>query len=211
MCAGERSCLPQGDTTPGAAASDQTRGSFCTFVLWATLPDPVLSHSSRRNTYFRKDFPFGQDWLKIVQIQAVVGEFPACLSCKAPTRGKCSWKSRLVKQHWRRVTGKGHPVPGSVSTAGLGDSNQLPGLAKAFAGHLGLSAATCQLPPSHQHLPGAARVAKQLPGHPSTLPPALNIPQLHRHTSRETLLVVTAGSASEKKILRKSSPELKLL
>lgn len=209
MCAGERCCLSQHCQTHNtwSTSSRPNPGLFSTSVLRVTLPDPVLSHLSRRNTYFRKDFHFGQDWLKIVQIQAVVGELPASPSCKAPTWGSRSWKSCLVMWHWRRVTGKGHPVPGSVSTAALGDSNQLPGPAKAFAGHLGPSAATCQLPPGHQHLSGAAHVAKQLPG----------LPHLHSHTpscrdtSRETLLAVTTGSASEEKPLSKSSTELKLL
>lgn len=102
-----------------------------------------------------------------MQIQAAVGELPARLSCRAPTGGSFleePSRNAALEASYR----KGPPAPGSVSTEGLGDSKQLPGPAKAFAGHLGLSAAICQLPLSHQHLSGAAHVAKQLPGQPST-------------------------------------------
>lgn len=51
-------------------------------------------------------------------IQAVVGELPARLSCKAWTWGDCSWKSHLIIRCWKRITGKSHPVPGFESTGG---------------------------------------------------------------------------------------------
>lgn len=62
MCAGERCCLSRRCQTYNtwSIGFRPNLGLFSTFVLQVTLPDPVLSHSSRRNTCFKKDFPFGQ-------------------------------------------------------------------------------------------------------------------------------------------------------